>query len=277
MTISDVTLRSTILQTCSFNPFTIQYCPQNALWLARCAGLVYREPDAIAQQVKAWGYPKFHFIDHPPSATQAFVMANDTVIVVVFRGTTCIDDWMTNKRIFQVGAFGGMVHRGFLRATKAVWFELSQKIKEFQDNYQPIMVTGHSLGGALATLTAARMYEEGMALAALYTYGSPRVGDTYFSEKFNANFEGRAYRFVNDQDIVTRIPPRALGYKHVGKFLYFDAQGELQDDPCFWEEFKKTVTGSLADFLNARLDCVHDHQMSLYEARLLQNLDRCPV
>lgn len=274
MTISDVSLRSTITQSCNFNPFTIQYCPQNALWLARCAGLVYREPQAIAQQVKLWGYPNFHFIDHVPSATQAFVMANDKAIVVAFRGTTCIDDWMTNKRIFQVRGFGGTVHRGFFQASKAVWFELNQKIKEFQNNYQPILVTGHSLGGALATLSAARMHEEGMAIAALYTFGSPRVGDVSFSKKFNADFEGRAYRFVNDQDIVTRIPPSAFGYKHVGEFLYFDAKGELQNDPCFWKEFKKSVKGSLADFLKARMECVQDHQMSLYEAGVLKNLNR---
>ena len=56
---------------------------------------------------------------------------------------------------------------------------------------------GHSLGGALVTLAAARLLREGLSPHGLYTYGHPRVGDrTGFVRKFNQHFRAWAFRFV---------------------------------------------------------------------------------
>jgi triacylglycerol lipase len=73
----------------------------------------------------------------------------------------------------------------------------------------PALYAGHSLGAALATLVAFRH-----APAALYAFGSPRVGDV----KLAAALEGvPLYRVVDDADLVATVPPEALGFRHAGE------------------------------------------------------------
>ncbi|CAM9276656.1 unnamed protein product [Ectocarpus sp. 12 AP-2014] len=76
-------------------------------------------------------------------------------------------------------------------------------------------IAGHSLGGALATVAAARLsYVDNMDIAGVYTIGSPRLNDgTPLKDKY--------FRCRNNNDIVTRIP-LPPGYKHVGTEIYVD-------------------------------------------------------
>jgi len=84
-----------------------------------------------------------------------------------------------------------------------------------------IWVTGHSLGGGLATLFASRVLSEmergkHYKLRGLYTFGSPKVGDNTFKQKFEqlATAHGVTIaRFRNENDIVTRVPK--LFYAHL--------------------------------------------------------------
>jgi alpha-beta hydrolase superfamily lysophospholipase len=86
-----------------------------------------------------------------------------------------------------------------------VWGEISNELKTFDG---PIFYTGHSLGAALATLAAARR-----APKALYTFGSPRVGNAAFIASLG-NIP--IYRVVDDRDLVATVPPEALGFRHAG-------------------------------------------------------------
>lgn len=52
----------------------------------------------------------------------------------------------------------------------------------------------------------------------LYTFGQPRTGDREFARKPDADFEQQTFRYVNNNDIVTRVPFRAMNYSHVGLF-----------------------------------------------------------
>jgi hypothetical protein len=76
-----------------------------------------------------------------------------------------------------------------------------------------VFVTGHSLGGALAVLAASVLLSEGrQQIAAVYTYGQPRVGDPEFSAAFDAKLGALTFRYVNDLDIVPHVPlTRMLG------------------------------------------------------------------
>ena len=69
-----------------------------------------------------------------------------------------------------------------------------------------VWVTGHSLGAALATLATIRLTNDGIPVNGLYTYGCPRVGEVKFRSLFEENVTARAYRLVNNNDIVARIP-----------------------------------------------------------------------
>jgi hypothetical protein len=74
-----------------------------------------------------------------------------------------------------------------------------------------VWLSGHSLGGALATLAAAHIGQD--AVQGLYTYGCPRVGDAAFAGKLPARSH---YRFVHRDDWVPTVPPEFLGYVHAG-------------------------------------------------------------
>lgn len=87
---------------------------------------------------------------------------------------------------------------------------------------RPFFVTGHSLGGALATLASYRLMKMGVNVRGLYTYGSPRVGNQAFTHDFRMlafnkglkakaspqkSGEGGLNRFVHRLDLVARVPP----------------------------------------------------------------------
>jgi len=75
----------------------------------------------------------------------------------------------------------------------------------------PVIVTGHSLGAATATLVLAYMKASGEFLIPMdrlfiYTYGQPRVGGSSFAMWYNSNFGSQHFRVVHYNDIVTHIP-----------------------------------------------------------------------
>jgi triacylglycerol lipase len=91
----------------------------------------------------------------------------------------------------------------------------------------PILFTGHSLGAALAAL-AASLFGAANAGSALYTIGSPRVGNPEFAATLDAL---EVQRYVDCCDLVTRVPPPEMGYTHVAKPNYVDRNGLITVDP----------------------------------------------
>jgi pimeloyl-ACP methyl ester carboxylesterase len=124
------------------------------------------------------------------------------------------------KVAFHVGPeasnSAGKVHRGFLAALDSVWDQVLAAVNELGPE-RPIFVTGHSLGAALAQLAAIRLAANGQTVAAVYLYGSPRVGDADFVAAYNKLLERQTYLHINHTDIVATIPPGWLGFRHVGQ------------------------------------------------------------
>jgi triacylglycerol lipase len=110
----------------------------------------------------------------------------------------------------------------------------------------------------------------------LYTFGQPRVGDRNFERTFNLDCKPRAFRFVNNNDVVPRVPPRELGYSHVGTFLYFDTEGTVQSDPSWWYRLLDSFKGRIEDFLKPGTDGSKDHSMARYLANLEKNVNTRP-
>lgn len=82
------------------------------------------------------------------------------------------------------------------------------------------------------------------------------------NRSFNQDSGARTFRFVNNSDIVSRIPPRTLNYSHVGKFLYFSANGkELEIDPHLWYKFLEDVKGVFEATDNMTPGNIADHSM----------------
>ncbi|KAI3823028.1 hypothetical protein L1987_10631 [Smallanthus sonchifolius] len=94
-----------------------------------------------------------------------------------------------------------------------------------------VYVTGHSLGGALATLLAlelssSQLAKRGAINVTMYNFGSPRVGNKKFADVYNQRVKD-SWRVVNHRDIIPSVP-RLMGYCHVAQPIYL-AAGDVQN------------------------------------------------
>ncbi|GAA1442805.1 lipase family protein [Nocardiopsis tropica] len=226
------------MTTVAFDHTTTGYRVPHALCLAHAAKLAYADPDTARRQAAEWGFDRFRFFEAdfaPPFAldhTQGFTMASDDMVVTAFRGTepTQIMDWLSDGKapLVRHPSRRGRAHWGFSTAVDAVYAELRGAVEEFRTAGQSLWFTGHSLGGALAMLAAARLHFEPPALLAdgVYTFGQPRTCDRELAVAYDEALRGRTHRFVNNNDVVAQVPPGPL-YTHVAEERYFDADGRL--------------------------------------------------
>jgi len=146
-----------------------------------------------------------------------FSLAGVTYIIVA--GTDEFSDWLANLKIPLVRADGEnfwcRVHSGFYSSYKQVRDHITKATKD----KSRVIIAGHSLGGAIATLASFELATANQDLE-LYcvTFGSPRVGNRNFAGKFNKRVK-ESYRLVYRDDAVTKLPNSLLLFKHV-KTLY---------------------------------------------------------
>jgi triacylglycerol lipase len=144
----------------------------------------------------------------------------DGTLFVAFRGTQpdALRDLFVDADFrFAEGPGGvGRVHKGFLAAFAA----LARDIGDWIVPGRRLVVTGHSLGAAMATIMAAVHHQ-----AELVTFGSPRVGDQPFADSFAAR---RVRRYLDCTDLVTGFPPGLTGYAHAGALRYIDRSGRVR-------------------------------------------------
>lgn len=248
-----------------------------ALHLASAAEQIYADPGVVERTaVRAWKYPHFRFFD--VDTTQCFVAADSQAILVCFRGTegNRVEDWIANIGLDLIdGPLAGRVHKGFYDALSCVWHLLDKEVERLQSvGKRELWVTGHSLGAALATLAVARWCEAGRPISGLYTFGQPRTGDQTFARNFDFRFRPHAFRIVNDLDVVTRVPPRVLGYQHLGTFIYFTDSGALSDDIRWWRRFLNGWQGAVEKVLVWGREGIDDHRMMHYRQQIADALRR---
>ncbi len=138
------------------------------------------------------------------NATQAFVAYNDEFAVLAFRGTEAdrIQDIRADIRATQTpNPMGGQVHSGFQGQYDDVEIAVEDALDKDEIKGKPLFLTGHSLGGAVATIATRQLNAE-RQIAACYTFGSPRVG----SEEWVAQVKTPIYRIVNSADPVPGVP-----------------------------------------------------------------------
>lgn len=140
-------------------------------------------------------------------------------IVVAFAGTDNPVDWITNAQTLLQPVSdlcaNCLAHQGFRNAWNAASPRVLGAVRAARAANPgfKVLATGHSLGGALATLAAGYMRNAGITTD-LYTFGSPRVGNSYFASHIGNQGLGGNFRVTNKKDIVpTLLSPQF--YSHV--------------------------------------------------------------
>lgn len=190
------------------------------------------------------------------ASTRGFVAAGRGAAFVAFAGTdpVALANWITN---LNLGVRPRDLHSGFEAAVDAAWPALSAALTDLEP-LPPLFVTGHSLGGALAYVAAARLWrDKQIAPSAVYTFGAPRAGSAGFARDYIKSGLGeRTFRIVHGLDIVPSLPPSALGFRHAGHALICNrgercAEGPLLpcdcDDPPFFDTLRRGYRQRLHD------------------------------
>ncbi|OAB44476.1 lipase [Paenibacillus glacialis] len=139
-----------------------------------------------------------------------FILESSQEIIIAFRGTSSRTDWISNimasQKNFKYIKEDCLTHRGFTD----IYYSTRDGIISALSRLSPdktLYITGHSLGGALATLCAIDIAANTNYISPnLYTYGSPRVGDPDFTTTFT-KYVRNSYRIANPFDVVTHAPP----------------------------------------------------------------------
>ena len=200
---------------------------------------------------------------------QAYVMSDSKDVLVACRGTepTAINDVLADLKMFPVKHhIAGRVHRGFYAEYDKVIPGIKEALKKHdKKGDKTVWVTGHSLGGAMAVLVAAELQPSG----GLHTFGQPRVGNKAFLKSLDSI---KYYRYRNNNDIVTAVPPSWLFFRHGGVLRYINTYGNIR--PATWaQRFKDKCRGYWQALKSFNLiDGFADHNMGAYH-EFISNMD----
>ncbi|RJE27479.1 Extracellular lipase [Aspergillus sclerotialis] len=143
--------------------------------------------------------------------------STNKLLIMAFRGSRSLSTWIANLDFAteDIGSIctGCEAHGGFWKSWEAVADSLVAQIKSAVDAHPQytLVFTGHSFGGAMATLGATAMRNDGYKIE-LYTYGSPRLGNKALAEYVTS--QGSLYRTTHTDDIVPKLPPIVIGFSH---------------------------------------------------------------
>lgn len=159
------------------------------------------------------------------------------IIVLAFRGTRSLKNWFENVKAWRSASdlCGEChIHAGFWEQWTSIRHMIMPNVdKAIAENPEyRFIVTGHSLGGALATIAAADFRHSSdwfLMNTELFSYGSPRIGD-FLAVRFLSEQSKKSYRVTASDDPIARLPLTSLGYMHTSP-EYFIARNPNDPKP----------------------------------------------
>lgn len=238
---------------------TSRYHSLNAFWAWQFANLSY-EDDRVVERIarEYWGFDRVEFLK-PIETLEAVLAVNCELAMLAFRGSDEWMDWWVNLRADKVEMRGfDRVHAGFAE-------ELAGLTIPVELGTQPLVITGHSKGGANAILYAAQRFDAGLPVASVWAFGSPRVFSREGARTYDRWTPFATHRVVINNDIVPRLPLRRVDYAHVGVEHYFNRYDELVDAPSWGYKLLDRIAGR---FMGGLTDGAQDHTRERYQAVL---------
>lgn len=153
----------------------------------------------------------------------AYIFSSSDLTILCFTGTFFLSQWMDDLQTSQIAPTEITGYESGMEVEKGFWQIYQQIISKIEDALSsattPIIITGHSLGGALTTLAS---FDLSSLSPLVYTFASPRVGNNIFANIYDTTLV--QYRVFDTEDIIPDLPP-AVGiksdYTHVGTPIPF--------------------------------------------------------
>jgi hypothetical protein len=214
--------------------------PGLAYALAVIAGWSYSDAGTLANKLRYYALPLVSVKGIAVTNPAMLIVASAFLVrsrcgrlgVLSFRGTepANVINWLTDTDVVEKPLGKGLVHQGFFANLEAIWEEICLELEEAgrpagrRAPLERLYITGHSLGGGMAVLAAARLMldEEsafGRLLHGVYTFGQPAVGNVDFANEWAPRFGHRLHRHIFAEDVVPHLPP-AWG----GRFTHFGSE-----------------------------------------------------
>ena len=196
-------------------------------------------------------------IESKLTSTTAFIIKRNTIDIVCFRGSRGLHDWLFNLSALPVPYAGRLCHGGFVAAHLSVW----GRIKKHLHPKKRTLLCGHSLGGALAELSVAKLNGKHPNLN-LVAFGKPNT----FFKGFKRPMElDKQLSCVHASDLITTIPRFLYGPSKSQTMLYFANSGEdyINPDKAFRKKdrhLSRIVSDHLMEGYTERLEVFLDNQ-----------------
>lgn len=208
-----------------------------------CSYAMKAYDDEVANTIK---------IESRLTSTTVFIAKRKSIDIIAFRGTQQVRDWLFNLSAIPVPYAGRLCHSGFVMAHSSVW----RKIKKHIHPKKRTLICGHSLGGALAELSAAKLHKKHPNIN-LVTFGKPNVFFKGFKRPMSLD---KQYSLISGSDMVARVPRLCYGPSSSQTVIYFSNAGEDCIDP--------TKAYKHDDFMSEKGEAISDHFMEGYKDRL---------
>lgn len=197
--------------------FTLEtdFSVANSYLLLHVAEATYWDSERATRQFHTWGFDHVEVYDIPETGVRAYVMDNDDMVLVSYRGTKVVEDNQSNAAFVTLPAdFGpsvssqpAKVHAGFWSTHKTSRDGILTLIEAAGGYNKPVIFTGHSRGGSLAVLQAMYFARMGGAVFGVHTFAQPRLGDSALNASIAQVFGDRYYRLEHAQDVTPQMPP----------------------------------------------------------------------
>lgn len=214
-----------------YNKKVARFCADLIQRVSKEENSKLKSPKGLDMHLQMWNYNCNHLF--------GALWSNSDVVYIVFRGTTCINEWLQDfnysLELFPINypqyTLRPSVHGGFLDIYMNFRSKLVKKLREL--NPKQIIVAGHSLGGAVATICGYDIKMLGYnGNIIVYNFACPRVGNKELQKSIK-NVGLQIYRIVNTLDKVPKLPPEIILncnnilnpyiYSHCGTLVSFTA------------------------------------------------------